>query len=159
MVGVTPSTISQIESGTIYPSLPALFKIAQVLRVPVAAFFQDRSDAPGQVVFSGGGTRVSLADIPKNELVSYRLSPADFDAAVEPYLLEIAAGKKLSAHFFIHKGHELGYLLDGRLALKIGSRWYSANPGDVIYLTTELPSQWKNTGRVTARLLWVKIKK
>ncbi len=26
LVGVTPSTISQIESGTIYPSLPALFK-------------------------------------------------------------------------------------------------------------------------------------
>jgi transcriptional regulator with XRE-family HTH domain/KaiC/GvpD/RAD55 family RecA-like ATPase len=159
LVGVTPSTISQIESGTIYPSLPALFKIAQVLSVPVAAFFQDRSNAPGQVVFPGGGTRVNLADIPKNDLVSYRLSPAHFDAAAEPYLFEIAAGKKLSAHFFIHKGHELGYLIDGRLALKIGNRWYSANPGDVIYLSTELPSQWKNTGKVTARLLWVKIKK
>jgi DNA-binding XRE family transcriptional regulator len=30
-VGVTPSTISQIESNQIYPSLPALFKIAATL--------------------------------------------------------------------------------------------------------------------------------
>ena len=32
-VGVTPSTISQIESNTIYPSLPALFKIAETLSI------------------------------------------------------------------------------------------------------------------------------
>jgi DNA-binding XRE family transcriptional regulator len=39
-VGVTPSTISQIESSTIYPSIPALFKIGEVLGVEISAFFQ-----------------------------------------------------------------------------------------------------------------------
>ncbi len=159
LVGVTPSTISQIESGTIYPSLPALFKIAQVLNVPVAAFFQDRSDAAGQVVFSGGGTPVGFSELPKRDVAGYRLSPADFDADAEPYLIEIPAGKKLAAHFFIHKGQEMGYLLEGSLELKIGNRSYPTGPGDVIYLTSELPSQWKNTGKGTARLLWVKIRK
>jgi len=159
LVGVTPSTISQIESGTIYPSLPALFKIAQVLNLPVAAFFQDRSTAVDQVVFSGGGTRINLSNLPKRDVTAYRLSPADFDADAEPYLIEISAGKKLSAHFFIHKGQEMGYLLEGRLELKIGNRLHQAGPGDVIYLTGELPSQWKNTGKGTARLLWVKIRK
>jgi transcriptional regulator with XRE-family HTH domain/KaiC/GvpD/RAD55 family RecA-like ATPase len=159
LVGVTPSTISQIESGTIYPSLPGLYKIAQVLNVQVAAFFQDRSDPAGQVVFSGAGTRVGLSDLPKRDVVGYRLSPADFDAAAEPYLIEIPAGKKLPAHFFIHKGQEMGYLLEGHVELKIGSRLVPAKPGDVIYLSREIPSQWKNTGRGRVRLLWVKIKK
>lgn len=158
-VGVTPSTISQIESGTIYPSLPAMYKIAQVLNVPVAAFFQDRSDASGQVVFSGAGTRINFADLPKRDVAGFRLSPADFDADAEPYLIEIPAGKKLPAHFFTHKGQEMGYLIEGMVELKIGNRMYPAQPGDVIYLTRELPSQWKNTGEGTARLLWVKLKK
>ena len=159
LVGVTPSTISQIESGTIYPSLPALFKIAQVLNVPVAALFQDRSETVKPVVFPGGGTRISLSDLPKQDALGYRLSPVDFDADAEPYLIEIPAGKKLSAHFFIHKGQEMGYLLKGSLELKIGSHLHQARAGDVIYLAREIPSQWKNTSQETARLLWVKIRK
>ncbi len=159
LVGVTPSTISQIESGSIYPSLPALFKIAQVLNAPVAALFQDRSAGADQVVFSGGGTQINFSDLPKRDLAGYRLSPADFDADAEPYLIEIPAGKKLPAHFFIHKGQEMGYLIEGGLELKIGNRLHQVGPGDVIYLTRELPSHWKNTGKVTARLLWVKIRK
>jgi transcriptional regulator with XRE-family HTH domain/KaiC/GvpD/RAD55 family RecA-like ATPase len=159
-VGVTPSTISQIESGTIYPSLPALFKIAQVLEVPVAGLFQDRSDQARQVVFTGGGTRMTLsADLSKQDVAAYRLSPAGFDADAEPCLIEIPAGKKLSAHFMIHKGQEIGYLIEGRLELKIGSRVHQARAGDVIYLAGKLPSHWKNRGTTTARLFWVKINK
>jgi transcriptional regulator with XRE-family HTH domain/KaiC/GvpD/RAD55 family RecA-like ATPase len=159
LVGVTPSTISQIESGTIYPSLPALFKIAQVLSVPIAAFFQDRSDTTSQVIFSGPGTRASLADLPKRDVAGHRLSPPEFDADAEPYLIEIPAEKKLPSHFFVHKGQEMGYLLNGSLEMRIGNRTYKANAGDVVYLTTEIPSQWKNIGDTTARMLWVKIKK
>ena len=39
-VGVTPSSISQIESNLIYPSLPALLKVAEVLLVDVRSLFQ-----------------------------------------------------------------------------------------------------------------------
>ncbi|MCP3933501.1 MAG: helix-turn-helix domain-containing protein, partial [Bacteroidetes bacterium] len=38
-VGVTPSTISQVESGQIYPSIPALLKISELLSVDMASFF------------------------------------------------------------------------------------------------------------------------
>ncbi len=110
------------------------------------------------MVFSGGGTRINLYNLPKWDVTGHRLSPADFDADAEPYLIEISAGKKLSDHFFIHKGQEMGYLLEGRLELRIGSRLHRVGPGDVIYLTSELPSQWKNTGEGVARLLWVKIR-
>ena len=39
LVGVTPSTISQVESNMIYPSLPALLKMAEILSVEVSSFF------------------------------------------------------------------------------------------------------------------------
>ena len=51
LVGVTPSTISQVESRLIYPSLPALLKMAEVLSVEISTFFQGVSDVGRQVVF------------------------------------------------------------------------------------------------------------
>ena len=56
-VGVTPSTISQVESNLIYPSLPALFKMAETLSVSPAALFQKagRDEAPGSFSRHRGG--------------------------------------------------------------------------------------------------------
>jgi DNA-binding XRE family transcriptional regulator len=157
-VGVTPSTISQIESGTIYPSIPALFKIAQVLNVTPAAFFKDRTAAADRIVLSAGSP-VRFADLPKQDVSGYRMSPPDFESAAEPYLIDIPEGKKLPGHFFIHKGEEMGYVLGGKLELKVGSRVHQAAVGDVIYLTADYPAYWQNTGTETARLLWIKIMK
>jgi transcriptional regulator with XRE-family HTH domain len=157
LVGVTPSTISQIESGTIYPSIPALFKIAQVLHVSAAAFFGHKAAAADRVVFSEATPISFAADLPRQDITGYRLSPPDFDADGEPYLIEIAAGRRLPAHFFIHKGEELGYILSGELELKVSGRLHRAGVGDVIYLATDQPTNWKNISNETARLLWVKI--
>ncbi|MDP3284873.1 MAG: cupin domain-containing protein, partial [Desulfobacterales bacterium] len=67
-------------------------------------------------------------------------------------------GKKIPAHFFVHKGEEFGYLVMGKLQMKMNKTVHILNPGDVVYLTSVLPSEWKNTGTDTARLLWAKIK-
>jgi transcriptional regulator with XRE-family HTH domain/KaiC/GvpD/RAD55 family RecA-like ATPase len=124
-VGVTPSTISQIESSTIYPSIPALFKIGEVLGVEISAFFQRPAGAI-RPVFSGEGTAVNFPDLP--------------------------------AHFFAHKGEELGYLLEGELKTVINNIAYSIQKGETIYLKSDNPAQWTNPGPDMARLLWIKIK-
>ena len=159
LVGVTPSTISQIESGTIFPSIPALYKIAQVLNVAVASFFHDREGPFDPVVFSGGGTPVLFPDLAKQELMGYRLLPPDLEKGAEPYLIDIPKGAKLPAHFFMHKGEEMGYVLHGSLELQIENRYHRAEVGDVVYLSSAFPTQWKNVGSGTARLLWIKMKK
>ena len=66
LVGVTPSTISQIESNLIYPSLPALLKMGEVLSVDVSYFFQDRADVARRIVFSASeALEVRLPDMPE----------------------------------------------------------------------------------------------
>jgi len=82
----------------------------------------------------------------------------DFKPKAEPYLLEIPPNKTLASHFFIHKGEEIGYLLSGILQLKLEKSVYHVRTGDVIYLTSEIPSQWENPGPDMARLLWIKIR-
>jgi len=157
LVGVTPSTISQIESSTIYPSIPALFKIGEVLGVEISAFFQSPAET-GRPVFSGEGVAVNFPDLPKGSIQGWQLSPLDFEGKAEPYLLEIEANKKLAAHFFAHKGEELGYLLEGELKTVINNTAYTVKAGETIYLKADNPAEWTNPGSDTARLLWIKMK-
>ena len=86
------------------------------------------------------------------------MTPTDFEPKAEPYLIEIPPKTNLNSHFFIHKGEEMGYLLSGKLQLKMKKAFHTVNPGDVIYLSSEIPHQWKNKGPGTARLLWIKVR-
>lgn len=159
LVGVTPSTISQVESNSIYPSLQALYKMAETLSVDVSSFFQKKTDLKNQIVFSSKeGLKTAFPDLPKGTITGKMLTPIDFDSKAEAYIIEISPRKILPSHFFIHKGNEVGYVLSGKLQTQINNAVHTANEGDIIYLASEMPSQWKNSGTKTARLLWIKIK-
>ena len=159
LVGVTPSTISRVESNIIYPSLPALLKMAEVLAVELSSFFKESIDMSTRMIFpSGEAVDMNLPNFPEGNIYAKLLIPVDFKPKGEPYLLEIPPKKTLPSHFFIHKGEEIGYLLSGKLQLKLEKSLYNVRSGDVIYLTSEMPSQWKNPGPSTAKLLWIKIK-
>lgn len=159
LVGVTPSSISQMESNLIHPSLPALFKIAEVLSVEMSAFFQESTATRNRAIFPAAeAVEVKFSDLPKGCVFGKLLTPVDFEPKAEPYLIEIPPQKSLPSHFFIHKGEEVGYLLSGKLQLKLDKAVYTVRSGDVIYLTSEMPSQWKNPGPGPARFLWIKIK-
>jgi transcriptional regulator with XRE-family HTH domain/KaiC/GvpD/RAD55 family RecA-like ATPase len=157
-VGVTPSTISQIEGNLIYPSLPALVKLAQTLAVDVSSFFHETAKQVKPSVFGADDRSTVFFDLPKGSLSSRRLLPLDFDGQAEPYLIEIPPQKKISGHFFSHKGEEMGYLICGSLKVVINNTLHTLNSGDVVYLTAEFPSQWKNIGDAPAQLLWLKLK-
>ncbi len=159
-VGVTASTISQVEGNLIYPSLPALLKLAEVLGVEVGQLFQVSRQTGRKIHFTAGDVMdVSSPDFPHALVSGKRLLPLNMDTDAAPYLIEIPPGVKLQIHFFAHKGQEFGYLLSGELHLTVNSTDYTLKPGELIYLTTETPGQWwVNPGQETARLLWVNIK-
>lgn len=159
LVGVTPSNISQVESNLIYPSLPTLLKMAEVLSVEVTSFFQESEEVTKRVIFPAAeAVEVKFADLPEGSIYGRLLTPLDLEPKAEPFLIEIPPEKNLPSHFFIHKGEEIGYLLSGKLQLKLGKAVYTVHAGDIIYLTSEMPSQWRNPGPGRARLLWLNIK-
>ena len=158
LVGVTPSTISQVESNFIYPSVPTLLKIAEVLYVEVSSLFQSKSESRNRIVFPmTQSVEVKLPNMPEESIFARLLTPLDFEAKAVPYVIEIPAGKMIPSHFFIHKGEELGYLLAGKLRVKMQKAMYTVRSGDVLYLATEMPTEWENPGPGVARLLWVKV--
>ena len=159
LVGVTPSTISQVESNVIFPSLPALMKMAEVLSVHVSSFFQATSELARRLVFFGQDAVEVQVPASVGEAVSARLlTPVDFDGKAEPYLLEIMPNTSGVPHFFVHKGEEFGYVLSGRLHMAVNKQVQKLRAGDVVYLTSETPTHWTNPSPTTARLLWIKLK-
>ncbi len=159
MIGVTPSTISQLESNRIYPSIPALLKIAEILGVEVGYFFGKKARERDVVVFpETSKVPIYLGEFPEGSIEAYSLIPLDITSKAEPYLIEIPPGKTLNAHFFIHKGEELGYVLKGKLQIVVRGTVKTATKGDVILLLSDMPSQWRNVGQGAAQILWVKVK-
>jgi transcriptional regulator with XRE-family HTH domain len=158
-VGVTPSTVSQVEANIIYPSLPALLKMAEVLSVDISSVFQKSMELEKRIIFPAvEALSVGFPDLPKGSIEGRLLTPPDFEGKMEPYVIEIAPNRDLPAHFFLHKGEEMGYLLSGKLRMSLNKAAYTVRAGDAIYLTSEMPSQWRNPGPGVARLLWIKSK-
>jgi len=158
--GVTPSSISQVEKNLIYPSLPALFRMADSLSVEVGSFFDGYAAGPhGCVYHAAAGVSATFDKAAKGMIEGVQLLPPDMkEAGVEPFLLRIEPGRKLAGHFFTHKGDEMGYLLAGTLTVQINEQIQEVGAGDLVYLNKDTPEQWENTGQVAAELLWVKIR-
>jgi transcriptional regulator with XRE-family HTH domain len=158
LVGLTPSTISQIESNSAYPSLPALLRIADILAVDVSTFFTGlKHEARCPVCKRGASRQIAWDRLPKDGATAHQLAPLDWEVRAEPYRIDIEPGKGLEEHFFVHKGEEMGYLLAGRLQVSIDHLVYELEPGDIVYLTKERPAQWRNPGTERASLLWLKL--
>ncbi len=159
LVGVTASTISQVECNLIYPSLPALMKMAEALAVDLSSFFEDRQEGASRQFFTpADAVAVKFPNMPEGALQARLLYPVDFNGKAEPYLIEISPKATLPTHFFFHKGEEVGYVLSGRLQVRVGKGVHTLKAGDVIYLTSDIPGAWRNPGPAVARLLWVKVK-
>jgi transcriptional regulator with XRE-family HTH domain/KaiC/GvpD/RAD55 family RecA-like ATPase len=158
LTGVTPSTISQVEKSLIYPSLPALFRIAESLSVEVATLFKEHGDQQNVYVYPvDSRSATPLAKIVKDNAQAELLLPPDIDIPAEATIIRIRPGKKLAGHFFAHKGSELGYLISGQLEMTVDNQSYNVNQGDAIYLQKNIPGSWCNISEQNAELLWLKL--
>lgn len=159
LTGVTPSTISQVEKSLIYPSLPALYRIAENLSVEVATLFRDYGEKENVFIFQEDRrSATALSKEVRDNAEAELLIPPDIAAPAEMTIVKIRPGKKLRSHFFSHKGPELGFLLSGQLEMIIDNQVYKVTPGDTIYLRKNIPGSWNNSSDRVAELLWLKFK-
>jgi DNA-binding XRE family transcriptional regulator/KaiC/GvpD/RAD55 family RecA-like ATPase len=158
-VGVTPSSISQMENNQIYPSLPALFKIAEVLGTDMSQFFSNGPDEKPQTIYCGvDSVPIQPPNISPRCVTVCRQIPETASSTASVYLIEISPGKEIQSHFFTHKAEELGYVLDGKVEMTLGGETHIVRTGSMIHLMGEIPTVWRNPGVHSARLLWIKIK-
>jgi len=155
LMGVTPSTLSQAENGLIALSLTNLFSLTRELELDLASVL-GTSETPQDsvsIMRERDRPRVQIAGSKRRPVYMERL--CETEGEMEPTLVILPAGVKLSKHFSPRKGAEFGLLLAGEVEVEIAGRKRALRPGDSIYLETDMPTGWSNTGAEEARLLWV----
>lgn len=102
--------------------------------------------------------RIIRPDLDKNSIEIAQLTPPDRDLPMNAFLITLLPGKRINAHFMVHKGPELGYLISGRLDLVLENREQTVSAGDTIFLGKDFPSQWVNPLTEPATLFWINMK-
>lgn len=153
--GLTPSLVSQIESGKLTPSLHTLGRLAGALGVPIGALFDQapngrvhvgRRKDYAVVTFDGSAERweVLSAGLFRGKVRAVVSTLGRRGTSVPPERVLIEPGQM-----------KLMYVLQGRVALLYGGERHVMVAGDSAYLDGGVPHTWENIGAGQARTLWV----
>jgi transcriptional regulator with XRE-family HTH domain len=135
-VGLTKGQVSKIENGKVSSPVSTLTRIAVALAVEPGYFFQNNGSnrpraalvprAERQVIV-GRGTKLGHS----YESLAYGLP---FKKDFEPYLMRIEE-KAIDPerNVFRHPGHELIFMLKGRMDYRHGGQVYHLEPGDSLF--------------------------
>lgn len=153
--GLTPSMVSQIESGRLTPSLHTLGKLAGALGVPIASLFEAKPDGrihvnrkPDYPVVSFDGTRERW----------YVLGAGLFQGKIRAVVSTIAGkgqGVKTEKVIIAPGQLKLFYVIEGKAVLHYNGDRHVLRAGDSAVLDGGVPHCWENLGAKQAKALWV----
>jgi transcriptional regulator with XRE-family HTH domain/uncharacterized RmlC-like cupin family protein len=166
-LGVSPSLISQVETGRAQPSVSTLYAIVAELGVSLdELLFAGRPDiAPGRarpgrprapellppVQRAGDRKRIRLA----SGVVWDRLTTSSEPGVEFLYVTyEVGGASGPEDTFQRHQGHEWGYVVSGTLHVTIGFEDYVLGPGDSISIDSMVPHRLSNQGPEPVHGVW-----
>ena len=153
--GLTPSLVSQIESGKLTPSLHTLGRLAGALGMPIGTLFEQapngrvhigRRRDRAMVSFDGSTERweVLAAGLFRGKIRAVVSTLGRRGKAVAPERVLIEPSQM-----------KLMYVLQGKVALVYGGERHLLEAGDSAYLDGGITHTWENLGTGEARTLWV----
>jgi transcriptional regulator with XRE-family HTH domain len=151
---VSEGHLSKIETGRIAAGLPLLRRIAAGLGVNLAWLFDGGADR-GPVARAGARPVLDLDPLRGGRgLRLERLIPWSRDAALQAniHIIEPGGG---GDEPISHEGEEIGFVLEGRLELRIDDETHELGPGDSFHFRSHRPHSYRNKGAGVARILWV----
>jgi transcriptional regulator with XRE-family HTH domain len=166
---VSPSLVSQIETGKIQPSVRTLYAMVSELGVSLDDVFGsvgparppvDGAARAGQAGANGDGP-VQRADartvIDLEAGVRWERLTTENERGVEFLLTVYPAGSESSPadELVRHTGREFGIVLRGRLGVTVGFEDYELGPGDSVSFDSTVPHRLHNEGDETVEAVWV----
>ena len=170
VLGVSPSLISQVETGRAKPSVSTLYALANVLGMSLdELLFMDAqpvergavqlpsSEPPGdafpvdpvQRADSRMGIRLG-SGVVWERLTTESIRNVDFLYVT----YEVGGASSPEDAFQRHQGQEWGYVLSGSLGVKIGFEEFMLGPGDAITFDSARPHRLFNAGDEPVRAVW-----
>jgi transcriptional regulator with XRE-family HTH domain len=162
-LGVSPSLISQVETGRAKPSVSTLYAIASELGISLdeLLFIDARRPATGggseqllprdPVQRAGSRKAIRLASgVVWQRLTTESIPNVDFLEVT----YEVGGASSPADEFQRHGGQEWGYILSGRLGVTIGFDDYELGPGDAIAFDSTTPHRLYNAGSQPVHGIW-----
>jgi transcriptional regulator with XRE-family HTH domain len=168
-LGVSASLISQIETGRANPSVSTLYAIVDELDVSLdELLFNDRrptEPGPAAQPSAVAGTMTAGAPV-QRAATRHRIRLASgvlwerLTTLSEPGIeflrvtYEVGGASSPPDAFQRHAGHEWGYVLSGRLQVRIGFDEYVLEPGDAISINSSIPHRLATIGPEPVEAIW-----
>jgi len=156
VVECSESMLSKIETDRASPSLQLLHRLAEALGTTVQALFSD-AEQPTLTVYRDG----------QRPLLTFQASNGDHTSVQFERMIPHAEGRTLNANVHVvppgsgsdgilrHRGEEVGFVLQGQIELVVDGVSVVVNQGGSFFFNSALPHSYTNTGRETARIVWV----
>jgi transcriptional regulator with XRE-family HTH domain len=168
-LGVSPSLISQVETGRAMPSVSTLYAIASELGISLdeLLFIDAKHAAVEPASTPSSQLEIALPAEPVQRVSSRktirlasgvvweRLTTAsipDVDFFYVTY--EVGGASSPENEYQRHAGHEWGYVMSGRLGVRIGFDDYVLGPGDAIAFDSTTPHRLVNVGDEPVHGVW-----
>jgi len=167
---LSPSSISQIETGKTRPSVRTLYALAAEFGVTVDELLFDgtaasRADVALRSPGARGGTEPGLVVQRTGARPAIQLNSGvrwerlmfwgDEDVEFLEATYEPGGASSPDDSFVRHNGHEFGFVLSGTLRVDVGFDEFVLEAGDSITFPSSTPHRLSNPGTETVRAVWV----
>lgn len=182
-VGVSPSLISQIETGRSRPSVSTLYAITKALGISIEDVFDAREPIAPPVQQGTGALSMAQALAASAAAVLDQDAVPHLGPLVRPperEILELDSGvtwerlgrvpgvhvdfllvtyapggtSSSTGQLMRHAGCEYGFLLEGELVLTLGFDDYKVSAGDAVSFPSSTPHRYRNDGERPAVGVW-----
>jgi len=147
---LSSSLISQVERNLITPSLPTLVKISKILEIPLVSFFLEDEVISNCVVRKKDRKKLRISP---SGIVFQLLSP-DINRKIEFLLVEIEGKDGDYEKLVSYHGEKCGYVIKGKLEVKLGDKTYYLEEGDSIYFKSSIPHRFKSADEGKVVSIW-----
>lgn len=147
---LTKGYISQLENDGTSPSIATLKDIIDVFGVSMQEFFSESVDV--EIVY-GRDSRVQ-ASHDDDRITVELLVPGAQHREMDPVLVTLDPGEEMDEQQ-VHKGEEFGFLLSGKIELRLDDKKYTVKKDECFYFSSDKKHSVKNTGKTPAKILWV----
>jgi len=161
--GLSKSLLSEVESGEVVPHVSTLLKLAKVLNVGMASFFED-AEVTERVSVTRRGERVRIKRRPHHregevDYIYESLETKKPGKHMEPFLVEFMPMETADMVFTSHEGEEFHYVLEGKLEFRTDDRVEVLEPGDAIYFESDQNHSFRSLLKKPSRaivVVWAK---
>ena len=166
-LGVSASLISQIESGQSKPSVSTLYAIVTELDVSLDDVFRVHDDELSIATAVGAESESAVVARPVvhpterhvveldsgviwERLTSHEHEDVDFLHVI----YDVGGSSASDERLMRHPGREYGYVLSGRLGVRLGFEQHELGPGDSIAFDSTTPHRLWNLGDEAVHGIW-----